>query len=431
MQVNSVARPEQFLQRIKIPFQSFFKRYFNTNSLIVAILFSLPIYLSLMGDSFWVKLLNSTVAIIALYLFLNIKHSFFQTGFFIGIFWFWWVGLSFRYYGLSYIIPLVVLFLGIGYGLVFWVINRLFSLIKKEIFNIPLSTYLWGAFLIFGFDYLRPFTFDWLKPEVLIANSFFAPLKTTLALLVISALLFKPKRPLFIIPLFLALFIPAPKTPLPPLKIKLITTYVPQDKKWEKSYIPIEIQNNFRHIQKAIKENYDAVVLPESAFPLFLNIHKDLMQKLKLLSYRITIVTGALHLKNKKFYNSTYIFENGKVTILDKHVLVPFGEYIPLPFFQKEINEIFFAGASDYATSKNFGIFSIKGIKFINAICYEATLKELYKLPPKYVIALSNDAWFTPSIQPVLQKLLIMVYAKQYKKVVFHSINGFKSYVIQ
>ena len=431
MQVNSVARPEQFLQRIKIPFQSFFKRYFNTNSLIVAILFSLPIYLSLMGDSFWVKLLNSTVAVIALYFFLNIKHSFFQTGLFIGIFWFWWVGLSFRYYGLSYIIPLVVLFLGIGYGLVFWVINRLFSLIKKEIFNIPLSTYLWGAFLISGFDYLRPFTFDWLKPEVLIANSFFTPLKTTLALLVISALLFKPKRPLFIIPLFLALFIPAPKTPLPPLKIKLITTYVPQDKKWEKSYIPIEIQDNFRRIQKAINENYDAVVLPESAFPLFLNVHKDLMQKLKLLSYRITIVTGALHLKNKKFYNSTYIFENGKVTILDKHVLVPFGEYIPLPFFQKEINEIFFAGASDYATSKNFGIFSIKGIKFINAICYEATLKELYKLPPKYVIALSNDAWFTPSIQPVLQKLLITVYAKQYKKAVFHSINGFKSYVIQ
>jgi len=115
--------------------------------------------------------------------------------------------------------------------------------------------------------------------------------------------------------------------------------------------------------------------------------------------------------------------------ILEKHILVPLGEYIPFPIFQKEINKIFFNGASDYLTSPKFGIFEIKNYKFINAICYEATIENLYKLKPKYIIALTNDAWFIPSIEPILQRLLIRIYANKYKKRVFHSINGYKSYV--
>ena len=216
---------------------------------------------------------------------------------------------------------------------------------------------------------------------------------------------------------------------MPNLKINLISTFIPQDKKWNKNYIPIEIKNNFKYIKNSIGK-YNVVVLPESAFPLFLNLHPDLMGKLINLSKKITIITGALHYKNKKYFNSTYIFENGKVTILDKHILVPFGEYIPFPFFQKEINNIFFNGSSDYKTAKNFGIFKIKNYQFINAICYESTIEKLYKLKPKYIIALSNMAWFKPSIAPVLQKLLIKSYALKYKKIVFHSLNGYKSYII-
>ncbi len=342
------------------------------------------------------------------------------------MFWFWWIALSFRYYNLSFLIPLIILLIGFGYGFIFWFINKVFYLFNFSVFHSPFSTYLWAFFFIFGFDYLKPFTFDWLKPEVLIANSFFSPLKITLFLL-ITAVVLKNKFSLILITT--ALFVhPKPITP-PPLKIKLITTYVPQNKKWDPKYIPQEIKNNFRYINNSIGK-YDAVVLPESAFPIFLNKHPDIINKLKLLSYKITIITGGIHLKNGKFYNSTYVFEKGNMKILDKHILVPFGEYIPLPFFQKEINKIFFEGASDYATSKHFSVFKIKNTDFINAICYETTVTDLYKLPPKYIIALSNLAWFEPSIAGTLQKLLITIYAKRYGKKVFHSINYYPSYTI-
>jgi len=422
MQSNLVV-VEQILQRIRNSFSSFFRRYFNTNSLIVAIFLSIPIYLYAISENIAILTLNFFLLFVGIYFFLYKKHSFFQTGFFLGIFWFWWISLSFRYYNLSFLIPIIILLIGIGYGIIFWAINKLFF---------KFSTYLWALFIVFGFDYIKPFTFDWLKFEVLFASTFLTPIKIVMILFILSIIFFHKKNYILaLIFLIFATFIKPQEIKMPNLKINLVSTYVPQDKKWDKNYIPIEIQNNFKYIKESIKKHYDVVVLPESAFPLFLNLHPDLMQKLKQLSSKITIITGALHYKNKKLYNSTYIFENQKVTILDKHILVPFGEYIPFPIFQKEINKIFFNGASDYDVSKNFGIFSIKNYKFINAICYEATIKDLYKLPPPYIIAMSNMAWFMPSIAPIIQKLLIKSYASKYKKIVFHSLNGYKSYVIK
>ncbi len=394
----------------------------------MAIIFAIPVYLyAFLNEGFILYFITSLFAMLGFYTFFHFKHSFFQTGFFLGIFLFYWIGLSFRYYNLSWMIPFVILFIGIGYGLIFFVLNKIFNLFK-------FSIYLWILFTAFGFDYIKPFTFDWLKPEIFLVNSYFGITKIAFLLFLFGIYFLKNKKLFAITLLILSMFLRIYQTPhikMPNLKIFLATTYIPQNKKWQRNFIPIEIQNNFNIIQKAINRHYDVVVLPESVFPLFLNLYPTLMTKLIKLSSKITIVTGALHYKNKKYFNSTYIFENKKVTILDKHILVPFGEYIPLPFFQKEINKIFFEGASDYQTSSHFGIFSIKNYNFINAICYEVTIEKLYKLKPKYIIALTNDAWFKPSIEPVIQKLLIRLYAYKYKKIVFHSLNEYKSYIIK
>ena len=392
---------------------------------------SIPLYLYAVSENLVIQIINFCLVFSGFYLFFHKKHSFFQTGFFIGIFWFWWISLSFRYYNLTYLIPFIVFFIGVGYGIIFWGLNKVFSFFNFKLFTLPFSLYMWAFFIIFGFDYIRPFTFDWLKPEVLLSCSFLNPDKLTLSFLILSVILlhknFK-KLPIYIF-ILIAISLNKPKLSMPDLKINLITTHISQNKKWDKNYIPVEIKNNFKYIQNSIGK-YDVAVLPESAFPLFLNLYPNIMGKLINLSKKITIITGALHYKDKNYFNSTYIFENGKVTILDKHILVPFGEYIPFPVFQKEINDIFFNGSSDYKTAKNFGIFKIKNYKFINAICYEATIEDIYKLKPKYIIALSNMAWFMPSIAPVLQKLLIKSYAFKYKKIVFHSLNGYKSYII-
>jgi apolipoprotein N-acyltransferase len=121
-----------------------------------------------------------------------------------------------------------------------------------------------------------------------------------------------------------------------------------------------------------------------------------------------------------------------KYQIIDKVILVPFGEKIPLPKFMVDIiNDIFFNGASDYTTADAFVDFEVDGYSFRNAICYEATSAQAYENSPKYMIASSNNAWFTPSIQPTMQHLLIKYYAKKHNTIVYHSTNMDKTSIIK
>ncbi len=420
------------LVRIKNPFVSFFKENFNTNSIKLAIIFSLPIYLnaiflySNLEINFLAKTLFSLNTILFIYLLFKLDFKFFGFGFFSSILWFYWISLSFRYYNLDYLIPIVILIIGIFYGFIFFIIEKIYLKIQ----NIYLKKIFLALIFSFIIDYISPFTFDWFKIEVLFINSFFKIDKLSIFLLFLSIAFLKETKFLSLIVIPFLIDFKTPKKPHLPLKIYISNTHIPQAKKWKEDYLIPQIDNNFKIIKKAIKEKYDVVVLPESAFPMFLNEYSKIENYLKFLSKKITILTGALNTKNNNFYNASYLFKNEKEIVMYKHILVPFGEYIPFPFFKDEINKIFFDGSSDYQTSKSFSTFKIKNIKFINAICYEITTEDIYKLKPKYIIAISNNGWFTPSIEPSLQEMIIKIYAKKYKKVVFHSVNDSPSYTI-
>ena len=428
IELNLVA---ELQPRIKNSCLSFFKKNFNTNSLISAIFLSIPIYLYHINENIFIQFLCAVFTILGFFVLIKKNTPLFSFGSFIGLFWFWWISLSFKYYNLTWLIPIVTILIAMGYGLIFKFAEIAINFISQKLNNYYEFNWektLLIIFIVFGLDFIKPFTFDWLKFDILFLT-FNHYLNKFVFFIFLFSFLIK-RTYFFLIPLILITTTLKP-LPLPNIKIKLISTYIPQEKKWDKNYISTQIQNNLSYIQQAIKEKYEVVVLPESAFPLFLNLHPKLLQKLKELSQKITIITGALHYKNKNFYNSTYIFKKGKIKILDKHLLVPFGEYIPFPIFQKEINKIFFNGASDYKTSKDFGEFKIKNYKFLNAICYEATIEKLYQKKPKYIIAISNMAWFYPSIAPTLQKLLIKFYSAKYKKIIFHSLNFYKSYIVK
>ena len=209
---------------------------------------------------------------------------------------------------------------------------------------------------------------------------------------------------------------------------------VAQDSKWLKNNLTNVIEDNLKLIDKAIKEKKQLIILPETAFPVLLNKEIFLSSKLKEKSKDIDIIAGALYLENNQYYNATYHFTQGQIEIAKKIVLVPFGEEIPLPkFFVDLINDTFFNGAQDYKKADKPTDFIINNIKFRNAICYEATSEEIYQNlnGVKYVIATSNNAWFTPSVEPTLQKLLLKYFAKKYDVTIFHSINGSNNYVIR
>ena len=139
----------------------------------------------------------------------------------------------------------------------------------------------------------------------------------------------------------------------PPLKIYMNSTNVDQEKKWDKRYKEDILTQNLKTVDDAIKAKYDLIVFPETAFPLVLNENSFVKELLLERSNHIAIITGALNKYDGMYYNSSYLFNKGKMQIANKVVLVPFGEAVPLPEKLRDIiNDTFYDGAKDYETAK-------------------------------------------------------------------------------
>lgn len=385
-----------------------------TCGIITALLFSAFIYFEHFGIT--IKLLNTVFAVLALALLLYIpKRAVLTAGFFIGLLWFYWIGYSFKYNGVGFMTPFITLAFAVIYMLFFGILALTNNIAAR-------------AVLLFGLSFFEPMDFNWLQIELIFVESYIGVYKYQLATVLLAlSLVNYIKKPYKYLPLLLLLlafnFNPQIQKDAP-VKIKLVSTDIKQDQKWErKNQIPT-IQMAFAEIKNAIKNGYDVVVFPESFFPLYMNKNPLLLEQLLTFSHDITIVAGSLLNENYEHYNVTYMFADGDFQIAKKMILVPFGEYIPLPQFAKKfINDTFFDGGSDFKTANEPTDFIIKDIKFRNAVCYEATCQEMYNGDVDYVIAISNNAWFSPSIEPTLQKLLMRFYARKNGVTIYHSAN--------
>ena len=383
--------------------------------ILTALLFSAFIYFEEYGLTN--SLINTVFGLSAIALFLYIpKRSVLIAGFLIGLLWFYWIGYSFEYQGVGYMTPIITF----GFAIIYMLFFGTLALSDRVYIR---------AVLLFGLSFFEPFDYNWLQIELLFVDSYIGVFKYQLALTLLALTLpsFIKKSSLKYLPLMIIIFAinfnPPPQKELD-LKIKLVATDIKQEIKWKKDSLKPTLKMIFQEIKSAHSQGYNIVVLPESVFPLYMNKNPLLIKELLKLSDNIAIVVGALLSEDGHHYNVTYMFHKGKYNIAKKMVLVPFGEYIPLPrFAQKIINDTFFSGASDFIGAEKPTDFTINGIKFRNAICYEATCAEIYEGEVDYVIAMSNNAWFSPSIEPTLQKLLMRYYARKNGVTIYHSAN--------
>jgi len=400
-------------------------------SLLTSILLSSFIYLEYFN--FTSNILNTISALLAFYLlFTQNKKELFLTGFITSILWFWWIGYSFIYYELIYLIPIVLIAIGLFYGLLFFLGGVIDNIFYKGLY-------------FFIFSYIEPFGFNWFKLELLFVNSYISIEKIILLIIILSTLFlifFLNKNKKLAISIYIIIisstfiyssYQTKPDINKSDLKIKLSDTNIAQDSKWDIRSRKMIISDIFQNIDKAIEEKNDLIIFPETALPLVLNKQQDILNALIDKSYKINIIIGSLNYKDGLYYNSSYFFKDGKITIANKVVLVPFGEAVPLPAKIRDfINDMFYNGAKDYEVALKPTTFNINGVKFRNAICYEATTDKIYEnLDADYIIAISNNAWFIPSHEPILQKLLLKYFAKKYNVIIYSVTNGSSSEIIK
>ncbi len=111
------------------------------------------------------KLINSLFGLIAIALFLYIpKRSVLIAGFFIGLFWFYWVGYSFKYQGVGYMESIVTVIFGLFYTLFFAPLA-----FTKQVYI--------RALLLFLLSFFEPLGNNWLQIELLFVDSYFGVYK--------------------------------------------------------------------------------------------------------------------------------------------------------------------------------------------------------------------------------------------------------------
>lgn len=381
----------------------------------------------------------------AIFLFLPKKYRFYF-GFFLGAFGFYWIALSFRFENLSSIIPLGVLGIALIYGILFY-------------FLMYFNNVLFRILTCFSLFIIAPLTFNWLNVAYFSAYSVFST--HSLFVVLISLILLRTRFYFLSFVMLLFSFDYNFKSEDSKLNAQIVQTNYPQLMRFDSNFRDQIVNDNFNAIESAINNGYDMVILPESSFAFSLNKNEKIFQKLLLLSQKIIIVTGALRIqdsvqntqdsiesnfisldnltdksyKNNNFlnpvtkevgyYNSTYIFAFNNALVADKIELVPFGETAPFEGILKA-----FGVKSGFNRGEKILTFEYKGLKFAIANCYEGSMSLPYKSGAKYILMGSNNAWFAPSTQHFMQKMIIKYYARYYDAFVYHATNFSPKYII-
>ena len=156
--------------------------------------------------------------------------------------------------------------------------------------------------------------------------------------------------------------------------VRIVGTYINQDKKWSESTRAI--------INEMLSEN-SLTIIPETMAGLKLLKGKNLLQ-------------GYLRNEGTKYYNS--IDYNGST--YDKKHLVPFGEYIPFSNFinKTPLSKYFNTTSLSKGEAKNFPS------NIVPLICYEGIFPNFVKLNrkigAKLLVNITNDSWFGKKTGP-------------------------------
>ncbi len=189
------------------------------------------------------------------------------------------------------------------------------------------------------------------------------------------------------------------------LDVVLIQGNISQEMKWDRSK-HVYIMEKYLAMSKSYFDA-DIIIWPETAIPTYYSMVKDsFIQKVKQTADEndIDFLMGVFTFdpNNAHVYNSVMTL-GSKLGFYRKQHLVPFGEYIPfrglLTFLERYID----LPMADISRGEGRPLVSLKGHPVGTSICYEAVYgNEVVKAMPeaKFLINVSNDAWFGDSLAP-------------------------------
>ena len=204
-----------------------------------------------------------------------------------------------------------------------------------------------------------------------------------------------------------------------------------------------------------VGESLDLIIWPETAYPYPIYTDKNNLSKTMIPPVFSRIINrtnaslfigGYDHFKtnpNGSYFKTEYnagLFidkQNQLKKVYHKHILIPFGETLPLGPFNEwastKLPEMAF-----FAEGTDFPLFNTdKNIKFISSICYEILRPEFFrsylndlKERPHFMINLTNDSWYGNTVEPEQHLFLAKWRAIEFDIPILRSTNtGISTYI--
>ena len=184
------------------------------------------------------------------------------------------------------------------------------------------------------------------------------------------------------------------------ISVAVVQGAIPQDEKW--------LEANFQHTLDLYESmtlstlDSDLIVWPESALPALENnlqpYYERIMQAMNM--HGSALVVGSLREEKGDYFNSVLALDLkfGHAQWHDKHHLVPFVEFFPVPDFIRSWLRLMDLPYSDFATgAADQPPLEVAGQKLAATVCYEDAYGST-QLPlmntATMLVNVTNDAWF-------------------------------------
>ncbi|ATX83004.1 Apolipoprotein N-acyltransferase [Mariprofundus ferrinatatus] len=182
----------------------------------------------------------------------------------------------------------------------------------------------------------------------------------------------------------------------------LIQGNIPQDKKWDASFLN-ETMNRYADLSAKVADESDVIIWPEAAIPFFLERAPqwNLWLSDRINWWRTPLLFGGLKLTGKDTANNGLFAEDPALDYREfagKQHLVPFGEYVPswVPFLRTLVPEI-----ANFEPAEDSGVVELRGIRYGALICYESLFPEQSRQRVNagagVLVNVTNDAWYGTS----------------------------------
>ena len=188
-----------------------------------------------------------------------------------------------------------------------------------------------------------------------------------------------------------------------PIDVALVQANVAQGIKFDRRKRELIVERYWRMTQRAL--GVDLLVWPETAIPVFYDMHED-----ELLDLQKKVKEAGGHFlagfftrdRRGRHYNSLVLLDERPV-YYHKRQLVPFGEYLPGRRWLDYLNRFVAIPMSDLSAGERPGRLRIGSHWAAVSICYEAAFGALFSAEASrsdYLVNVSNDSWFGDSLAP-------------------------------